>query len=49
MKLYENKYIYEVIDNNEQEGRNILKDKYESTISLITEYLESFGMYRLKE
>lgn len=49
--LYSNKSndIYEVIESNEKEGREVLKDKYNTTINLIVEYLESFGMYKIKE
>lgn len=47
--LYSNESndIYKVIEDNEEEGRKILKDKYDSTIKLIITYLESFGMYNL--
>lgn len=45
----ENADIYDIILKNESEGKAILKDKYDSVINLITEYLESYGIYQAKE
>lgn len=47
--LYSNESndIYKIIEDNEKEGRDVLKDKYDKVISLITTYLESFGMYNM--
>lgn len=41
--------IYDVIDKHEEQGRQILKDKYNDVLNIITQYCESVGIYRINK